>query len=79
MLHLLAHECNVCTLATALQRRLKSEQRNAEAQGSRLSSSRTALCLCLCLCLLAIAVWLQLLWWVGDKGDGQCGITVLFQ
>ena len=79
MLHLLAHECNVCTLATALQRRLKSEQRNAEAQGSRLSSSRTALCLCLYLCLLAIAVWLQLLWWVGDKGDGQCGITVLFQ
>ena len=37
------------------------------------------MCLCLCLCLLAIAVWLQLLWWVGDKGDGQCGITALFQ
>ena len=28
------------------------------------------MCLCLCLCLLAIAVWLQLSWWVGDKGDG---------
>ena len=28
------------------------------------------LCLCLCQCLLAIAVWLQLSWWVGDKGDG---------